>query len=159
MAIGLLALVVIVGYQFAPLLLPKADVTVQPPAGCDLQQSSCEALLPGGGAIRFSISPRPIPLVAPLQLEVGLEGRKAGKVEVDFAGATMDMGFNRIALKPAGPGRFSGQGTLPVCVTGPMEWEATVLLETDRERIAVPFRFASGRAAGKPGQPDGRITN
>lgn len=144
-AIGiiLIALVVVVGYKLSPLLLPKADVTAQPEAGCDLQKSPCRAALPGGGTVQFSISPRPIPMVAPLQLEVAVAGRDARKVEVDFAGVDMNMGLNRPELKAVGAGRFTGEGTLPVCVTGAMDWQATLIVETDRERIAVPFRFAS----------------
>jgi hypothetical protein len=30
-------------------------------------------------------------------------------------------------------------------VTGQMAWIATVLIETDRQRIAVPYRFTVGR--------------
>jgi hypothetical protein len=63
---------------------------------------------------------------------------------VDFAGVSMNMGFNRPALVPAGPGQFTGQATLPVCVTGRMTWQATVLVEAGRTRIAVPFRFDAG---------------
>ena len=39
--IGLLsiALVAVVGYKLSPLLLPKADVTVQPDAHCDLNRA------------------------------------------------------------------------------------------------------------------------
>ncbi|HJW26254.1 MAG TPA: hypothetical protein VJ576_15280 [Rhodocyclaceae bacterium] len=139
----LIALVVVVGYKLSPLLLPKADVTVQPPSGCDLHRTPCEVALPGGGSAQFSITPRPIPMVAPLQLEVTVNGREASKVEVDFAGVSMNMGLNRPELKSVGNGRFSGQGTLPVCITGSMDWRATVLLETAKERIAIPFRFAS----------------
>jgi len=144
-AIGiiLIALVVVVGYKLSPLLLPKADITVQPPAGCDLQRSPCEAALPGGGTVQFSITPRPIPMVAPLQMEVVVAGRTASKVEVDFSGVNMNMGLNRPQLQAVGGGRFGGEGTLPICVTGSMDWQATVLVETERERIAVPFRFAS----------------
>lgn len=138
-----IALVVVVGYKLSPLLLPKADVTVQPSPGCDLQRSPCDAALPGGGTVQFSISPRPIPMVAPLQLDAVVNGRDVSKVEVDFAGVNMNMGLNRPELKAVGEGRFSGQGTLPVCVTGAMDWQATVIVETAKERIAVPFRFAS----------------
>ncbi|MGE5493090.1 MAG: hypothetical protein ACM31P_17585 [Actinomycetota bacterium] len=139
----LIGLVVVVGYKLSPLLLQKADVTVQPAPGCDLQRAPCEATLPGGGTVRFSITPRPIPMVAPLQLEAEVTGREASKVEVDFAGVDMNMGLNRPQLQAAGGGRFTGQGTLPVCVTGTMDWQATLVVETDRERIAVPFRFVS----------------
>lgn len=139
----LIALVVVVGYKLSPLLLPRADVTVQPQPGCDLHRTPCGAALPGGGSLLFSITPRPIPMVAPLQLEVAVSGLDATRVEVDFTGVNMNMGLNRPELKPLGDGRFGGQGSLPVCVTGAMDWQATVLVETARERIAVPFRLSS----------------
>lgn len=141
--IAALAVVVVVGYKLSPLLLPKADVSAQPDPACDLHKGPCGAALPGGGSMQFSITPRPIPMVSPLQVEVALTGREASKVEVDFAGVDMNMGLNRPELAAQGSGRFTGQGSLPVCVTGKMDWQATVMIETGRERIAVPFRFAS----------------
>lgn len=136
---------VVIGYKLSPLVLPKADVNVQPESGCDLQRNACGALLPGGGEVRFSIAPRPIPSLSPLQLEVTLAGREARQVKVDFAGAVMDMGLNRAELASQGGGRFTGTASLPVCASGGMEWLATILIESGRERIAVPFRFASRR--------------
>lgn len=146
-AIGvlLIALVVVMGYKLSPLLLPKIDVIVQPGPGCELQKAPCEASLPGGGSLHFGITPRPIPMVSPLQLDVSITGQEATKVEVDFTGANMNMGLNRPRLVALGDGHFNGQGTLPVCVTGGMDWQATVLVETGRERIAIPFRFTSGQ--------------
>ena len=54
-AIGLLliALVVVVGYKLSPLLLPRADVTVQPDPGCDLNRAACRVTLPGGGRLHL----------------------------------------------------------------------------------------------------------
>jgi hypothetical protein len=139
-----LILIGVVGYKLSPLLLPRADVTANPDPGCDLQHGSCAAALPQGGRLRFTLTPRPIPVTAPIEMLVELEGVAAEKVAVDFAGVSMNMGFNRPALAPAGSGRFAGQATLPVCVTGRMTWQATVLVETGRTRIAVPFRFEAG---------------
>ncbi len=139
-----LILIGVVGYKLSPLLMPKADLSLLPEAGCDLEKSSCSAALPDGGRIRLSLSPRPIPVSAPLDMTVELAGLEADKVEVDFAGVSMNMGFNRPVLAAAGPGRFAGRTTLPVCVTGRMEWQATVLIEGGHRRIAVPFRFAAG---------------
>lgn len=136
-----LAAIAIVGYKYSPLLLPKADLTLTPTAGCDLHRQSCRAELPGGGAIELNITPHPIPVVKPLHVEATMSGLTARKVEIDFAGATMNMGYNRLTLQAASPGRFVGEATLPVCVTGRMEWLVTLLVETDRQRIAVPFRF------------------
>jgi hypothetical protein len=134
----------IAGYLFSPLLLPKADVTGVVEPGCDLQQRACPATLPQGGRLELSVTPRPIPFLRPLRVDVSITGVEARKVEVDFAGATMNMGYNRTELAATGPGRHSGETSLPVCVSGSMAWVATVMIETDRQRIAVPFRFDVG---------------
>lgn len=139
-----LILIGVVGYKLSPLLLPKADATAVPDAGCDLHVGPCTASLPQGGRLRFSLSPRPIPVTAPLEMRVELEGHEAERVAIDFAGVSMNMGFNRPALAHVGPGLFVGQATLPVCVTGRMTWQATVLVEDGRTRLAVPFRFDAG---------------
>ena len=131
------------GYWFSPMLLPKSDVAVTADAGCDLNSQTCGASLRGGGRIELSISPHPIPMVQPLTVEVRVVGLEAKKAEIDFAGIGMNMGYNRPELAPAGPGRFAGSASLPVCITGSMPWQATVLLETAQERISVPFRFDS----------------
>lgn len=137
-------LIGVVGYKLSPLLMPKADVTAQPDPACDLHQGACAAPLPAGGKVSFSLTPRPIPVIAPLEMRVDLEGIAADKVAVDFAGVSMNMGFNRPVLAAAGGGRFTGPATLPVCVTGRMTWQATVLIETGQTRIAIPFRFDAG---------------
>ena len=144
-AIGLLliALVVVVGYKLSPLLLPRADVTVQPDPGCDLNRAACRVNLPGGGQLELRMNPRPVPMVRPFQVEVRLEGIDAGRIEVDFAGIEMNMGFNRIELTAGAAGLHAGEASLPVCISGQMDWQVTVLVETGRQRIAIPFRFAS----------------
>ena len=136
-----LALVAVVGYKLSPLLLPKADLTLEPAAGCDLQHQSCHADVPGGGRIELSISPLPIPVIRPLHVTVTLSDLAAQSVVVDFAGVTMNMGLNRLDLVADGPGRYVGETSIPVCITGRMAWRATVQVETDRQRIAVPFLF------------------
>lgn len=142
----ILALILIgaIGYKLSPLLLPKADLFVQPDAGCDLHRAPCSASLPGGGRLSFSLSPRPIPVATPLDVEVALEGLEAERVKVDFAGVEMSMGYNRPTLRAITAQRHVGQATLPVCVTGRMLWQATVLVESGGQRIAVPFRFEAG---------------
>jgi len=80
----------------------------------------------------------------PLDMVVEIEGGHADKVAVDFAGVDMSMGFNRTTLQAVDTTRHAGRTTLPVCVTGRMLWQATVLVETGRTRVAVPFRFEAG---------------
>lgn len=140
----LIALIVVIGYKYSPMLLPKADLAVQPEPACDLHRQACGASLPGGGRVVLSFSLRPIPMVTPFQVEVQVQGVEATRIEVDFTGIDMNMGFNRVALVDRGAGRFSAEASLPVCVTGTMDWQATVLVETGRQRIAIPYRFAGG---------------
>ncbi len=138
-----LILIGIVGYKLSPLLMPKADVTVTPEP-CDLHKTPCRATLPSGGRLTLSLTPRPIPLAQPIEMVVSVEGMSPDNVQIDFAGVDMAMGFNRPTLMKAGSGEFIGPTTLPVCVTGHMTWQATVLLQTGSQRMAVPFRFISG---------------
>jgi hypothetical protein len=145
-AIGILliALVVVVGYKLSPLLLPRADVVIQPDPACNLQRQACAVKLPSGGSVELAMATRPIPMVKPFEVQVTTSGFAPGRVEVDFAGIDMNMGLNRPELAARGGGRFAGQVTLPVCITGAMDWQATVLIETGGERIAIPYRFSSG---------------
>ncbi len=144
MVLALIAIGV-AGYKYSPMLLPKTDMTVSPDPGCDLHAGACNATLPGGGRLGFALSPRPIPVTAPLEILVELDSLEADKLTVDFAGVNMAMGYNRPTLARTGPGRYAGQTTLPVCVTGRMTWQATVLIESGRTHIAVPFRFDAGQ--------------
>src|SRR5574343_467587 len=137
----LIALVVIVGYKLSPMLLPKADVTVQPDPACNLQQSACSVSLPGGGTVTLDVSARPVPLVKPFEIEVRTQGVEVRGVEVDLAGIDMNMGYNRPVLAARGDGRYAAEATLPVCITGGMDWQATVLIETASQQIAIPYRF------------------
>jgi hypothetical protein len=136
-------LVALIGYKLSPLFLPKADATATAAPGCDLHRGPCSADLPDGRRIELSITPHSIPVVQPLSVEVTLAGLDPSKVEIDFAGADMNMGYNRRTLAASGARHFVGTAILPVCVTGPMAWRATVLAETGRERIAAPFDFES----------------
>lgn len=140
----LIALVVVAGYKLSPMLLPKADVTVFPDPACNLQKATCPVTLPSGGRIELSLGARAIPLVKPFGIEVTTSGFAAERVEVDFVGVDMNMGYNRPELALRGEGRFAGETTLPVCISGHMDWQATVLVEAGNQRIAVPYRFATG---------------
>ncbi|MCX8085828.1 MAG: hypothetical protein N3C63_02890 [Rhodocyclaceae bacterium] len=139
-----LILVGLIGYKLSPYVAPRAGLVALPPPACDLARTPCEAALPQGGRLMLSVTPRPIPVATPIALLVTLEGLSAERVEVDFAGVEMNMGYLRPRLKPAGAGRFIGETTLPVCVTGRMTWQATVLVEAGGGRLAVPFRFEAG---------------
>jgi hypothetical protein len=134
-----LALLGVIGHKLAPLLNPKADVAL-PLSACDLSRQPCVAMLPDGGQLEFSIEPRPIPSLKPLMLHATIKGSEVRRIEVDFVGTDMKMGLNRPVLQ-GGNGQFTGQASLPVCITGTMAWDATVLVETGKAVVAIPFRF------------------
>jgi hypothetical protein len=140
----LIALVVIVGYKLSPMLLPKADVTVQPDPVCNLQREACSVTLPSGGKVSLAMGTRPVPLVKPFEVQVATSGFAPARVEVDFSGIDMNMGFNRPQLAARGAGSYAAEVTLPVCITGHMDWQATVLIDTGSERVAIPYRFSTG---------------
>ena len=108
---------------------------------CDLHDGPCRRVLPGGGEVSFAIEPRSIPLTRPLKLRVEVKGVEADRVEVDFSGVTMNMGYNRPRLDKVADGLFEGEGLLPVCIRQRMDWEAKVILRTDRGSFILPWRF------------------
>jgi len=142
-----LAILAVVAYRRVAAPRHSAESAL-PAADCAPGLSACVATLPDGGQLELSITPTPIRPLRPLTLRVTLSGAAAqqtGKVEVDFTGTHMDMGYYRPELAGEN-GRFSAEAMLPLCVTGPMDWTATVLLSGERQRLAVPFHFAvSGR--------------
>ncbi|MFZ2973934.1 MAG: hypothetical protein WA049_14965 [Ferribacterium limneticum] len=142
----LIALVVIIGYKLSPMLLPKADITVQPDPVCNLQREACTVALPSGGNVTLSMGTRPVPLVKPFEIQVATSGFSPARVEVDFSGIEMNMGYNRPQLAARGEGSYAAEATLPVCITGSMDWQATVLVETGSERVAIPYRFSTGES-------------
>ncbi len=144
-AAGLLfaALTAAAVYKVWPILFPEIAATAPLNPDCDLRAGPCTVEFSQGGKVTFGIVPETIPVVKPLTLNVALEGLEAERVEVDFAGVDMEMGFNRPQLNATGAGRYSGPGMLPVCVRSVMEWEARVLIYTKSGIMAAPFRFST----------------
>jgi len=126
--------------------LPRAQLSLPVVEGCRLEQQACTSALPDGSLLHVALDPRPMPSSGPLRISVRLGGAQADRVDVDFEGVEMNMGRHRVPLADQGGGHFSGETTLPVCVTGRMLWQATVRVGRGREDLAVPFRFESGRA-------------
>lgn len=145
--LGLLA--VLLAGVVAEKLLPSGEqavaLTLPLDKSCDLQQRDCSSSLPGAVRVTLSIAPRPIPVLRPLKLAVTVQGATAKKVEVDFAGVDMKMGYNRPLLETDGSGHFVGETTLPICSVSSMAWRATVLVEVDGKLVAVPFEFVTSR--------------
>ncbi len=145
--LGLLlaGLVVVAVYKAWPILHPPLSRLAEPALGCDLRAGPCQTRFPDGRVVSFGIEPRAIPIVAPLRLDVEVDGFDPTAVEVDFVAVDMNMGFNRVLLQETRAGRYEGQGMLPVCVRTRMSWEARVLIHTAEGILAAPFRFETAR--------------
>jgi hypothetical protein len=153
------AVIAVVAFKAWPLLYPDISERAPLNADCELIAGPCEVGFASGGAVVLDILPRGIPAVRPLTITASLVGLPAPqRVEVDFTGVDMDMGFNRSELEPASHGvagaagrshgdgvgqgtQWSGTGMLPVCVRQRMTWEARVLLHYPQRMLAAPFRF------------------
>jgi len=140
-AVLVLAILLVVSYKLKDFLKPGVTATAALNESCDLRKGACTSDLPTGGKITFSIDPNDIPILRPLQLKVETEGVEPSKIEVDFIGIGMEMGYNRPKLKAVDKTHFSGRAILPVCVRTKMDWEARVLLHTEKGLIMAPFRF------------------
>lgn len=120
---------------------PPAMVSGAVEPGCDLHRAPCAARFPDGGRLEVSVTPRPIPLVTPIAVEVRLDGLNAGAVEVDFHSPDMYMGYNRRPLTAQGDGRYRGRAVLPVCVRDRMRWELQVIARTADGARGARFEF------------------
>lgn len=135
-----------------PLLALTLAVAACAPAGppgetvdspCDLNAGPCAVALGRGRTLTLAITPRPIPLMAPLSINARIDGAATPGATLDFVGEAMDMGLNRRALTDGGDGTLRGSGVLPVCVTGAMDWRAELTLKWPDGPQAVRFRFRS----------------
>lgn len=135
--VGLLVL----GALWRPLGEPPAETRLPLDPSCDLRAGPCTSQIPDDGSIRFSIEPREIPLLQPLQLQVHLDSAGPSSVAVEITGVNMDMGFNRVMLSEREAGLYAGEAVLPVCSHRKMIWEALVRVETGGRRLAAPYQF------------------
>jgi hypothetical protein len=118
-----------------------SDVTAPLDPACDLHRGPCQSVFPNGAKVSLSIEPRPIRALKPLQIRVQTEGIDAQSVAVDFRGVDMNMGYNRPQLKAVAAGQYAGTWVLASCGLEHMVWEATVLIETAKHKMAAPFRL------------------
>jgi predicted aspartyl protease len=100
-------------------------------------------MLPSGGKIELTMGTKPVPMVKPFEVQVMTNGVTPKRIEVDFAGIDMNMGLNRPELSARGNGKYAADASLPVCISGHMDWQVTVLVDTGAEQIAIPYRFSS----------------
>lgn len=114
-------------------------------APCSLTAATCVVRLPSGQSLALSLEPAEIRPLQPFTIRARLAVDTPSAIEVRFRGEDMAMGEVATRLIPQAPGEFTGQATLPVCVTGRMRWRMTLLIRDGGAEVAVPFLFSSER--------------
>jgi len=126
-------------------LFPEVAEWAEVDLGCDLHRGPCVARLEGGGEIALSITPRPIPALAPLTAQLRTKGLAVDSATLQISGVTMNMGLFRSPLKAVGDGVWRGKSGLPVCTTSRMDWRAELRLDTADGVMGARFLFAIER--------------
>lgn len=109
---------------------------------CDLHQQACISDH-GDAQVELSITPRPLAIAKPLDVQVTLHNLAAEQVDLDISGLNMYMGYNRVALQPsAQAGQFKGRTMLAFCTNEIMLWQVTLLVtQPNGELIQIPFKL------------------
>lgn len=122
------------------------------PPPCNLNRTACAlpVMTPVASEApwTFSITPRPIPVSAPLSFtltppERMLATNKPEAAWIDLTGDNMDMGLIRIALEQQPDGQWVGTGSIPVCVTGAMRWRARLHMALSQTTLQADWVFTA----------------
>lgn len=126
------------------------------PPPCNLNRTACAlpVITPVASEApwTFSVTPRPIPVSAPLVFTLTppdriLASNKPDAIWVDLTGDSMDMGLIRVNLQQQADGQWIGSGTIPVCVTGAMRWRARLNMVLQQTTLQADWVFTAPESA------------
>ncbi|MDR9435741.1 MAG: hypothetical protein RI563_02605 [Thiohalophilus sp.] len=157
---GLLLLVVLIaivgGYSWVAIYQTDSDAAPAAPVetvsmqvtetACQKTRAACRATHPelGDIALRF---PEGAYYMQRFETELHLaKATELDQVTLDLDMTDMDMGRNRFKLSPAGDGIWRGELLLPICVTGRVDWQVRVQLDTAGRRYEAVFPLNVTRA-------------
>ena len=93
---------------------------------CDIHTGPCIAAVTDT-EVSLEISPKPVRAMQDLTFTVSFVGKKVGATPyIDLGMPGMNMGRNRVSLKPTGESVFEGRGVIVRCPSGRRTWKATV---------------------------------
>ena len=128
------------------LLCAGCDATVPtssslpPTTGCDLNRERCTADT-RWGALNLELSPRPLPVLNPIAIEVRFDRAYASEVSAQLDGVEMDMGLNLATLQRVDGQTLRGQLIIPVCLTGTMKWRLRLIIKDGAQEQNADFSF------------------
>jgi hypothetical protein len=124
-------------FSLVVMLLPMAAIpslsaqtATAPPSPCHIHREPCSRPLSRGtGTVTLDIRPKPVRAMADLIFMVRLAGVTPEKPPfIDLGMPGMEMGPNRVPLKPRSDGAFTGSGIIVRCPSGRTLWRATVVV-------------------------------
>lgn len=108
------------------------------PLDCDVHTGPCSATLMGT-RVNLDIRPKPVKAMQDLTFTVTLTGKRpVVHPYIDLGMAGMEMGTNRVILRPVAASVFQGEGVIVRCPSGRRTWKATVTVPSIG---AVEFAF------------------
>lgn len=118
--------------------------TGSPPAssGCDLNRERCTADT-RWGALQLELSPRPLPVLNPIALEVRFDRANQTRISAQLDGVDMDMGPNLATLQRVDGQTLRGQLIIPICLTGTMKWRLRLVIKDGAQEQTADFSFAA----------------
>jgi hypothetical protein len=114
-------------------LITMTSVTIpeahsQTKINCDLSHHPCIQSLPEC-TVTLDINPKPVTAMQDLTFKITLSGKQLeAHPYIDLGMPGMDMGPNRILLKPVGHGVYEGVGVIVRCPSGGRVWKALVTI-------------------------------
>lgn len=97
---------------------------------CDLHAGPCTQSF-SENTVTLEVTPRPIKALQNLSFKVTLTGKQSKSPKapyIDLGMPGMNMGPNRVQLKPMGNGTYAGSGVIVRCPSGRRTWQATVTI-------------------------------
>lgn len=91
----------------------------------------------------MTLSPRPIPVLQPINIELRLTSPASVEVLASLNGVDMDMGPNSVRLQRADAGLWHGRMTVPICLTGTMRWQLRLELSDGARKETIAFGFSA----------------
>ena len=113
---------------------------------CNPAKSVCRAAKQDSSVTLYF--PEEVHYLKPFRMQVTTKGISNSSIEtvyIDYTMVGMDMGLNRFNLKSVtyakGQQRYEGEGILPVCVSGRVDWLANVNVVTADKVYEAVFKL------------------
>ena len=115
---------------FLSIILVSASLAAAGSATINCQAHDGKCSLPlGNETVTLEISPKPVTAMQESTFTITLSGRPPAETPyIDLGMPAMKMGPNRVALQPAGDGKYQGKGTIVRCKSGRRTWFANVVV-------------------------------